>query len=229
MPTDVVRYPRYRLPAAIISHAVWLDYRFALSFRDVEDLLALRGITASYESIRRWCETFGAAYARRLRHRAGPLRPHLASRRTVRDDPRPAPYLWRAVDQDGEAIDVLLQPRRDRRAAARFLRRLLKWCGRVPHRLVTDRLGSYRAAPSTAPNASRRVAAIRAAIDADNPHLLRIIPKSKPNHAVAAFGSRLWNGRHTSPWTGPSACAHFLQLVGDRLRSAADAHETQHA
>src|SRR5688500_6211326 len=91
MPTDVVRYPRYRLPAAIISHAVWLDYRFVLSFRDVEDLLALRGITVSYESIRRWCETFGAAYARRLRHRAGPLRPHLASRRTVRDDPRPAP------------------------------------------------------------------------------------------------------------------------------------------
>jgi putative transposase len=67
MPVDGVRYPRYRFSAAIISHAVWLYYRFALSFRDVEDLLAQRGITVSYESIRHWCETFGAAYSRRLR------------------------------------------------------------------------------------------------------------------------------------------------------------------
>ena len=65
MPNDVVRYPRYRFPPAIISHAVWLYYRFTLSFRDVEDLLAHRGITVSYESIRHWCETFGVAYARR--------------------------------------------------------------------------------------------------------------------------------------------------------------------
>src|SRR6266849_5258739 len=73
MPNDLVRYPRYRFSPAIISHAVWLYYRFTLSFRDVEDLLAHRGITVSYESIRHWCETFGLAYARRLRHRAGPV------------------------------------------------------------------------------------------------------------------------------------------------------------
>src|SRR5262245_12729770 len=66
---DVTRYPRYRFPPAIISHADWLYYRFTLSFRDVEDLLAQRGITVSYESIRHWCETCGVAYARRLRHR----------------------------------------------------------------------------------------------------------------------------------------------------------------
>ena len=65
MPDDVARYPRYRFPPAIISHAVWLCYRFTLSFRDVEDLLAQRGITVSYESIRHWCDTFGLAYARR--------------------------------------------------------------------------------------------------------------------------------------------------------------------
>jgi len=146
MPDDVAHYPRYRFPPAIISHAVWLYYRFTLSFRDVEDLLAQRGITVSYESIRHWCETFGVAYARRLRRRSGPVGDtwHLDELFvTIRGR---CQYLWRAVDQDGEVIDILLQPRRDRHAAARFLRKLLKRSGRVPHRLVTDRLGSYRAA-----------------------------------------------------------------------------------
>ena len=73
MPDDVARYPRYRFPPAIISHAVWLYYHFTLSFRDVEDLLAQHGITVSYESIRHWCETLGVAYARRLRRRSGPV------------------------------------------------------------------------------------------------------------------------------------------------------------
>jgi putative transposase len=149
MPVDVVRYPRYRFPTAIISHAVWLYYRFALSFRDVEDLLAQRGITVSYESIRHWCESFGSAYARRLRRRAGVVGDtwHLDELFvTIRGQRQ---YLWRAVDQDGEIIDILLQPRRDRHAAARFLRRLLKRSGRVPRRLITDRLGSYRAAHRT--------------------------------------------------------------------------------
>ena len=149
MPADVARYPRYRFPTAIISHAVWLYYRFTLSFRDVEDLLAQRGITVSYESIRHWCETFGAAYARRLRRRAGPVGDtwHLDELfLTIRGQ---RCYLWRAVDQDGDVIDILLQPRRDRHAAARFFRKLLTRAGRVPRRLVTDRLGSHRAAHRT--------------------------------------------------------------------------------
>src|SRR4029450_11591665 len=100
--------------------------RFTLSFRDVEDLLAQRGITVSYESIRHWCETFGVAYARRLRRRSGPVGDtwHLDELFvTIRGRRQ---YLWRAVDQDGEVIDILLQPRRDRHAAARFFRKLLK-------------------------------------------------------------------------------------------------------
>jgi DDE domain len=126
MPDDAVRYPRYRFPPAIISHAVRLYYRFALSFRDVEDVLAQRGITVSYETIRHWSETFGLAYARRLRHRAGPVGDtwHLDELFvTIRGQRQ---YLWRAVDQEGDVIDILLQPRRDRHAAARFFRRLLK-------------------------------------------------------------------------------------------------------
>ena len=146
MPDSVVRYPRYRFPPTIISQAVWLYYRFTVSFRDVEDLLAQRGITVSYETVRHWCETFGLAYTRRLRRRARPVGDtwHLDELFvTIRGRRQ---YLWRAVDQDGDVIDILLQPRRDRHAATRFFRTLLKTSGRVPRRLVTDGLGSYRAA-----------------------------------------------------------------------------------
>ena len=90
MPDDVAHYPRYRFPPAIISHAVWLYYRFTLSFRDVEDLLAQRGITVSYESIRHWCETFGAGLRATAPASGGASRRHVASGRTLRDDPRPA-------------------------------------------------------------------------------------------------------------------------------------------
>jgi putative transposase len=146
MPDGVIRYHRCRFPPTIISHAVWLYYRFTLSFRDVEDLLAQRGITVSYETVRHWCQTFGLAYARRLRRHRWPVGDtwHLDELFVTINGRRQ--YLWRAVDQDGDVIDILLQPRRDRHAAARFFRKLLKGHGRVPRRIVTDRLGSYRAA-----------------------------------------------------------------------------------
>ena len=134
-------YRGYRFPSEIISHAVWLYYRFYLSFRDVEDLLAERGVIVSYETIRQWSRKFGAEYARKLKRREGRLGDtwHLDERQ----------YLWRAVDQDGDVIDILVQPRRDRRAAKRFSRKLLKGQGGEPRRLVTDKLGSYGAAHRT--------------------------------------------------------------------------------
>jgi putative transposase len=146
MPDGIIRYPRYRFPPAIISHAVWLYYRFTMSFRDGEDLLAQRGITVSYETVRHWCQIFGLAYARRLRRHRGAVGDtwHLDELFVTIDGRRH--YLWRAVDQDGDVIDILLQPRRDRHAAARFFRALLKGSGRVPRRVVTDRLGTYQAA-----------------------------------------------------------------------------------
>ena len=142
-------YHGYRFPPAIISHAVWLYHRFSLSFRDVEDLLAERGITVSYEAIRQWCLKFGPRYARILRRRQGHLGDtwHLdelfVSIRGRRH------YLWRAVDQDGDVIDIFLQPRRDRCAAERFFRRLLQGQGAEPRRLITDKLRSYSAAHRT--------------------------------------------------------------------------------
>ncbi len=142
-------YRGYRFQPEIISYAVWLYYRFCLSFRDVEDLLAERGIIVSYEAIRLWCQKFGPAYARTLKRRQGRLGDtwHLDELFLTIQGRRQ--YLWRAVDQDGDVIDILLQPRRDRRAAERFFRKLLKSQGCVPRRMVTDKLRSYAAARRT--------------------------------------------------------------------------------
>ena len=142
-------YHGYRFPPEIISHAVWLYYRFCLSFRDVEDLLAERGVIVSYETIRQWSRKFGAEYARKLKRRQGRLGDtwHLDELFVTIQGRRQ--YLWRAVDQDGDVIDILVQPRRDRRAAMRFFRKLLKGQGSEPRRLVTDKLRSYRAAHRT--------------------------------------------------------------------------------
>ncbi len=142
-------YHGYRFPPEIISHAIWLYHRFCLSFRDVEDLLAERGIIVSYEAIRLWCLKFGPKYARTLKRRQGRLGDtwHLDELFMTIQGQRQ--YLWRAVDQDGDVIDILLQPCRDRRAAARFFRKLLKGQGGVPRRMVTDKLRSYAAAHRT--------------------------------------------------------------------------------
>ena len=139
-------YHRYRFPPEIISHAVWLYHRFCLSFRDVEDLLAQRAITVSYETIRQWCRKFGTEYARKLKRKEGRLGGTWYLDEVFVNIRGQRQYLWRAVDQDGDVIDILVQPRRDRRAAERFFRRLLKGQGYEPRRLVTDKLRSYSAA-----------------------------------------------------------------------------------
>ena len=145
MTNPAASYHGYRFPPDIISHAVWLYHRFCVSFRDTEDLLAERGITVSYEAIRQWCRRFGPEYARRLRRRQGRLGDMWYLDELFVTIHGRQQYLWRAVDQDGDVIDILVQPRRDRRAA-RFFRKLLKGQGRAPRRLITDKLRSYSAA-----------------------------------------------------------------------------------
>ena len=129
MNTQTPSYRGYRFPPEIISHAVWLYPRFCLSFRDVEDLLAQRGIIVTYEAIRLWCLKFGPKYARTLKRRQGRLGDtwHLDELFVTIQGRRK--YLWRAVDQDGDVIDILVQPSRDRHAAERFFRKLLKVAG----------------------------------------------------------------------------------------------------
>src|SRR4030095_11470896 len=138
-------YHRHRFPAEVISHCVWLYFRFALSFRDVEEMLAMRGVS-SYETVREWCLKFGQTYANGLRRKA----------------PRPGDrwhldevflkingqlhYLWRAVDQDGDVLDILVQRQRNKKAAKKFFHKLLKGLKYVPSVIITDKLRSYSAA-----------------------------------------------------------------------------------
>ena len=142
-------YRGYRFPPEIISHAVWLYHRFGLSFRDVEDLLAARGVTVTYEAIRLWCRTFGLDYARRLRRRRGRMGDTWYLDEVFVKIQGRQQYLWRAVDEDGDTIDMLVQSRRNRQAALRFFRKLLKGQGCVPRPLITDKLRSYPAACRT--------------------------------------------------------------------------------
>ena len=135
-------YKRHRFPPSIIQHAVWLYYRFNLSIRDVEDLLAERNISVSYEAIRLWINKFGPEFTKRLRRRhAGFGDTYFLDEVFVKIRGKQH-YLWRAVDQDGEIVDIYLQTRRDARAAKRFFQRILK-AGGTPREIVTDKLRSY--------------------------------------------------------------------------------------
>jgi putative transposase len=146
MSRSISLYKRHRFPPEIIQYAVWLYFRFNLSHRDIEDLLAERGIAISYESIRLWCNKFGPQYAKRLNHQhQGYGDTFFIDEVFVKIDGKQH-YLWRAVDQDGEVVDVYLQSRRDGRSAKRFFRRLLKKHGSEPRKIVTDKLRSYGAA-----------------------------------------------------------------------------------
>jgi putative transposase len=144
MPSSL--YRRHRFPSEIISHCVWLYFRFALSVRDVEEIMAVRGVFVTYEAIREWSLKFGQTYANELR----------------RKRPRPGDkwhldemfikingedhYLWRSVDQDGNVLDILVQSRRNKKAAKRLFRKLLKGLQYVPRVIITDKLKSYGAA-----------------------------------------------------------------------------------
>jgi putative transposase len=149
MTSQLRSYHGYRFPPEIISYAIWLYHRFGLSFRDVEDLLAQRDITVTYETIRQWCQRFGPVYARCLRRRRGRMGDtwHL-DELFVRIQGRQQ-YLWRAVNEDGDVIDILVQSQRNRQAAVRFFRKLLKSQGCVPRQMITDKLRSYSAARRT--------------------------------------------------------------------------------
>lgn len=136
----------HRFPAEIIGHCVWLSFRFSLSYRDVEELLAARGMVLTYETVRQWCLKFGQTYANELRRRRS--RPgdkwHLDE--VCLKINWQTHYLWRAVDQPGAVLDILVQSRRDKAAAKKFFRKLLKGLRYVPRVISTDKLASYGAA-----------------------------------------------------------------------------------
>ena len=139
-------YRGFCFPPEVIAHAVFLYHRFSLSLRDVEDLLAQRGIAVSYETIRRWCRRFGPHYARNVRRQRPTAGDHWLLDEVFLQIQGRRQYLWRAIDQDGDSLDILMQRRRNGRAATRLVRKLLKQQQRSPNRFVTDKLGSYRVA-----------------------------------------------------------------------------------
>ena len=141
-----ISYRYCHFPPDIVQHAVWLYCRYSLSLRDVEELLAERGIEVSYETIRRWVARFGPQIAWRLRQSRPSAHPqwHLDEMFTSFGGKRM--YLWRAIDQDGEILDVLVQAKRDTKAALKLMRRLLKRQGFAPRTMVTDKWRAYAAA-----------------------------------------------------------------------------------
>ena len=165
-----ISYARHRFPPVVIQHAVWLYLRFGLSYRDIEDLLSERGIEVSYETVRRWVVKFARLYASRIRHR----RPRSSGRWhldevfvSIRGKRQ---YLWRAVDDEGEVLEILVQSRRDKQAALKLIRKLLKKQGFVPDAVVTDKLRSYGAALRDLGLSSRHVTGGRSNNRAENSH-----------------------------------------------------------
>ena len=204
MKRDTLSDHRYRFPPDSISHAVWLYHRFGVSVRDVEDLLAQRGMTVSYEAIRLWCLPVGSVYARRLTRRQGRRGDiwHLDEVFvTIQGQRR---YRWRAVDQDGDVIDqdgdvidILVQSRRDCRAAPRLFRKLLKGQERTPGRVVTDTLRSDRAAPrAVMPSVAHRT------------------DRDENNRAEVSHQPTRQRERHMRRVTSPGQAQRFVSVHG---------------
>ncbi|EFH83034.1 IS6 family transposase [Ktedonobacter racemifer] len=139
-------YKGFRFPSEIIGHCIWLYFRFSLSFRDVEEMMAERGVVLTYETIRQWCLKFGQTYANELKHRRPKTGDKWHLDEVCLKINGKTHYLWRAVDQDGNVLDILVQSRRKKQAAKRFFRKLLKGLQYVPRVIITDKLKSYGAA-----------------------------------------------------------------------------------
>ena len=139
-------YKRHRYSPKIISHAIWLYHRFTLSYRDIEDILASHGVIVSYETIRQWCKKFTPVIARALKKKYFSCGDHWfldEVRIKINGKQR---YLWRAVDQDANELDILISCKRDKKSALQFFKKLFKHQAQTPRKIVTDKLASYKAA-----------------------------------------------------------------------------------
>src|SRR5829696_3069104 len=145
-PTRHRRYARHRFPAKVISYAIWLYFRFPLSLRMVEEMLAARGIEVSHETVRQWALKFGQSFAKQIRRRLPAPGDKWHLDEVVISIAGRKHWLWRAVDQHGVVLEILVQSRRDMKAARRLLRKLLKKQGITPRVMITDKLASYGAA-----------------------------------------------------------------------------------
>lgn len=150
MATETSLYKGHRYPVEIIGHCVWLYHRFASNLRDISERMLKRGVVISHETIRRWCANFGQDYATQPRRRRPQPRDKWPLDEVFLRINGVQHYLWRAVDQDGNVLDILILPRRNAHTAKKLLRKLLKSLGYVPRVLVTDKLASYQDTPREA-------------------------------------------------------------------------------
>ncbi len=164
-------FKRHRFPPEIIRHSIWLYARFTLSYRDIEELLAERGLDASYETVRRWFVKFGPAIAANLRQLRPKPSTHWHLDEMVIGIRGRHYWLWRAVDNEGEVLDFLVQSKRNAKAALKMLRKLLKRQGFAPSRIVTDKLRSYPVAIKALRLSAVHDRGLRANNRAENSHL----------------------------------------------------------
>src|SRR6266404_1074405 len=223
-----ISYVHHRFPPDFICHAVWLYLRFTLSYRDVEDLLAARGLGVSYETIRRWVLKFGPAIARNLRH----TRPkpdgqwHLDEMVVSINGQRM--YLWRAVDSEGEVLDMLVQRGRDKAAAMKLLRKLLKRNALPPHVIVTDKLRSYSAALRELGFTGRHDQGLLANNRAENSHQPLRRRERKMQGFKSARSAQRFVSTHAAVYNTFNAQRHLISRPTLR-RFRAEAMETWNA
>ncbi len=205
-----ISYARHRFPAEVIQHAVWLYLRFTLSYRDVEDLLAECGLDISYETVRRWVGKFGGAYARELRRGRGKPSPRWHLDEMVVRIGGEHLYLWRAVDDEGEVLDLLVQRRRDKKAALRLMRKLLRKTGFAPELLVTDRLRSYGAAFRELGLTARHEQGLRKNNRAENSHQPVRRRERKMQRFKSAASAQRFLSTHAAVYNHFNAQCHLV-------------------
>ena len=221
-----VSFKRHRFPADVIRHAVGLYFRFTLSLRDVEEMMAQRGIDASYETVRCWTLKFGQAFAQNLRRsRPKPTgRWHLDEMVVKIGGKRM--WLWRAVDDEGEVLDMLVQKRRNTVAALRLLRKLLKHRGIHPETIVTDKLASCRAALRKLGCIDRRRPGRMLGNNrAENSHLVIRRRERKQQKFKSQRSAQKFLATHAAVYNTFNVQRHLIRQATLRI-SRAEAHHT---
>ena len=221
-----ISFKRHRFPAAVIRHAVWLYYRFTLSFRDVEELLAQRGIEVSYETVRCWTLKFGPQIAANLRRRRclPTGRWHL-DEMYVRIGGQKM-WLWRAVDDEGEVLDMLVQKRRNKHATLKLLRKLLKNQGVHPETITTDKLASYGAAVrDLGLKDAHRPGGMRENNRAENSHLVIRRRERKQQKFKSQGSAQRFLATHASIYNNFNLQPHLIRRPTLR-QFRAEAHRT---
>jgi len=224
-----ISYRRHRFPPVVIQHAVWLYLRFTLSYRDVEELLAERGLDVSYETVRSWVVKFGPIIARRLRR----CRPRPSDRwhldeMVVRIAGKRM-YLWRAVDHEGEILDVLVQRRRDRRAAIKLMRKLLRKQGFAPKMVVTDKLRSYGSAFHQIGLACHHEQGLRKNNRAENSHQVVRRRERKMQRFKSARSAQRFLSVHSAVFNNFNLQRHLVSRSTLRIFKAEAAAQWQNA